>query len=352
MTERKSRGHDYRGEIVFAFSLAGAGYLAWLLRDVLVLLTVSALCAVVLRPLVRMVGHVRIGRWKPFHGKAILVLLLAVTGGLTAFGFLAFPPVIHDLEQLSDTAPSKIPELIGKIHSAPILDRLDAGEMMAKAQGFASQAATYTLHSMKSLASKLIDLITGFVLTLYFILEGDYAYAWFLSFFPPQRRKRLDETLRRASVRMGRWLFGQLSLMAIFAATSTIVFLCLHLRYAYALGLLTGMLNIIPVLGDVVSLCLALLVAALGSWERVLGVAIFFAIYLQFSNSYLVPRIMRSRVDLPSLAIFVALLIGFSLEGVAGALVAIPMAVLVAVLIEEYLVRKDELPEPETKSGA
>jgi predicted PurR-regulated permease PerM len=352
MTERKRLEHDYRGEIVFAFTLAAAGYLAWLLRDVLVLLTVSALCAVVLKPLVRMVGHVRIGRWKPFHGKAILVLLLAVAGGLTAFGFLAFPPVIHDLEQLSSQAPTRIPELLGKIHSVPFLDRLDAGQMMAKVQGFASQAAAYSLHSMRSLAGKLVDLTTGFVLTLYFILEGDYAYVWVLSFFPPERRKRLDETLQRAGVRMGRWLFGQLSLMAIFAIASTIVFLCLRVRYAYALGLLTGMLNIIPVLGDVVSLSLALIVAALDSWGRVLGVAIFFAVYLQIENSYLIPRIMRSRVDLPSLAILVALLIGFSLEGVAGALVAIPMAVLVAVLLEEYLVHRDPEEQQVSKSAS
>jgi predicted PurR-regulated permease PerM len=143
-------------------------------------------------------------------------------------------------------------------------------------------------------------------------------------------------------VRMGKWLLGQASLMLILGLTSTIVFLFLKIRYAYALGVLTGLLNIVPVLGATISLVLALLVAALDSWGRVAGVAIFFLVYLQVENSYLVPRIMRSRVDLPALAILVALLLGFSLEGVAGALVAVPTAVLVTVLLEEYLVRKDE----------
>jgi predicted PurR-regulated permease PerM len=89
-----------------------------------------------------------------------------------------------------------------------------------------------------------------------------------------------------------------------------------------------------------VCIALALLVAAVDSWGRVIGVAIFYAIYLQVENSFLVPRIMKSRVGLPGLAILVALLIGSALAGVVGAMVAVPTAVLVAELINEYLVNK------------
>ena len=84
-----------------------------------------------------------------------------------------------------------------------------------------------------------------------------------------------------------------------------------------------------------------LVVAAVDSWGRVLGVAIFYLIYLNLENSYLTPRIMRSRVNLPGLAILVSLLVGFELAGIVGALVAVPTAVLVAVLLDEYLVWKD-----------
>ena len=87
---------------------------------------------------------------------------------------------------------------------------------------------------------------------------------------------------------------------------------------------------------------LALLVAAIDSWSRVLGVAIFFLIYIQVENSLLVPRIMKNRVQLPALAILVALLLGSAVEGVLGALVAIPTAVLISVLVDEYLVKKSE----------
>jgi predicted PurR-regulated permease PerM len=101
------------------------------------------------------------------------------------------------------------------------------------------------------------------------------------------------------------------------------------------------LLNVIPVLGAAICIALALLVAAIDSWGRVIGIAVFYLIYLQVENSYLTPRIMKNRVGLPSLAILVALILGSVLEGVLGAMVSVPTAVLVSVLLDEYLVRKD-----------
>ena len=335
--------HGVRGHIVFAFVLALAIYVAWLIRGVLVLLYVSALFAVVLAPVVRATSRLRIGRWRPFHGSAaIFILLLAVAGAFTAFGFLAFPPVINDLQSLTGELPTRLPAILVKLKEVPYADRLDASDVISWIQRWLSSGAAYLLLSFKTWAGALVQVIAGFVLTLYFILEGDGAYRWFLSFIPQQPRHRLDVTLRRAATRMEKWLLGQLALMLILGMVSTIVYLSLGVRYAYVLGVLTGLLNIIPVLGAAVSIALAVLVAAIDSWGRVVGVAIFFAVYLQIENSWLIPRIMKSRVNLPALATFVALLLGSALGGIAGAMVAIPTAVLVSVLLDEYLVRKDE----------
>jgi predicted PurR-regulated permease PerM len=140
---------------------------------------------------------------------------------------------------------------------------------------------------------------------------------------------------------MEKWLVGQASLMLILGTASTILYLSLGVRYAYSLGVLTGLLNIVPVLGVAISIVIAVLVAAIDSWGRVLGVLIFFALWMQIENTWLIPRIMKNRVELPALGIFVALLAGSELGGIPGAMVAIPTAVLVAVLLDEYLVRKD-----------
>jgi predicted PurR-regulated permease PerM len=338
-----SSAQSIRGYIVFAFALAFAVYVAWLLRSVLLLIYVSALFAVVLTPVVRATSRLRVGRWHPFQGAAaIFFLLLLVAGALTAFGFLALRPVIRDLQALNGEMPTRLPPLLARLRQIPFVDRLNSSDVIDWIQGSLNQAAATLLTSLTGWAHALVQILAGFVLTLYFILEGHSAYRWFLSFLPLEPRQRLDKTLQRAAVRMEKWLVGQLSLMLILGTASTILYLCLGVRYAYGLGVLTGLLNVIPVLGVAVSVVLAMLVAAIDSWGRVLGVFLFFVVWMQVENSWLIPRIMRHRVDLPALAIFVSLLLGTALGGIPGAMVSIPTAVLVAVLLDEYLVRKDQ----------
>ncbi len=341
-----------RSDILFAFALAFACYVAWLVRDALVLLYVSALFAVVLSPLVSAIANIRISRWRPFRRIAVVVLLLIVFGALIAFGFLALPPVIRDLNQFAQELPDKLPAILDKFQQLPFMDQLNTGSLIQKLQGSASGAATYLLVSFSNWAGKLADVAVCIILTIYFILEGDQAYHWFLSFFPLEGRSRLDLALQRARLRMGKWLLGQGSLMLILGVASTVVFSALGLRYAYALGVLTGLLNIIPVLGAAFCIALCLVVAAIDSWGRVAGVAIFYFIYIQVENSLLIPRIMRSSVNLPGLAILSALLIGSALEGVVGAMVSVPSAVLVAVLLDEYLIQKEPDPTLREKEAA
>jgi predicted PurR-regulated permease PerM len=330
-----------RSDIVFTFALAIGLALAWYVRNILLLIYVSALFAVVLMPIVQGIMKLRIGKWSPGRGMAILILLLLVAGCTTVFFVFALPPVIHDLREFVSELPTRGPQLLARVRRLPLMQRIDINSLNARLQDFAANFATYLLFSARHWASKLFDVITGIVLTIYFMLEGEKAYRWLLSFFPVDMRQRLDKTLVRAEARMGQWLLGQGVLMLILGTASTIVYVSLHVRYAYALGVLMGIFNIIPIAGAVITVTLSLLVAAIDSWGRVLGVAIFYAIYAQVETSYLTPRIMQARVDLPGLAIIVALLLGAAMDGIRGALVAVPTAVLVAVLLDEYAVNNE-----------
>ena len=82
--------------------------------------------------------------------------------------------------------------------------------------------------------------------------------------------------------------------------------------------------------------------ASFDSWTKAAGVLIFYLAYQQLENAYLTPRIMKSTVDLPPLAVIIALLLGGSIAGVLGALVAVPTAALIAVIIDEYVVESNE----------
>lgn len=341
----QARPMSPRAIVLFSFGVAIGLYLAYLLRAELVVIYVSGLFAVVLMPLVRGVMKLHIGRWHPGRGMAVFIIVLLAGGSLGAFFGFALRPAFKDLRELIRELPQRGPQLFARMEQLPILREIDLGSLQEKVQDLTANMATYAVRFASDWAGTVVRVIAGIVLTVYFILEGDDAYAWFLSLFPVERRLRLDQTLARASARMGRWLLGQGALMLILGVLSTIVFALLHVRYAYALGVIMGLFNLVPVAGALVSVSIVVLIAALDSWGRVAGVLIFYFTYVQIENTWLVPRIMRTQVDLAGLTILIALLIGSSLAGIIGAMVAVPTAVLIAVLLNEYAVHEEGIIE-------
>ena len=340
--ERKRPTRTLRSDIIFTFALGIGLAIAYQLREELALLYVSALFAVVLMPVLRVVQRIKIGKWSPGRGSAIAIILAVVGGAITLFVLFALPPVIRDGREFVKELPTRGPEMLSRFKHLPFASRLNVTALNAKLQDYASNFATYLVTSVSAWASKVFKIIAGVVLTIYFMLEGELAYHWVLSFFAPHRRERLNQTLLRADVRMGRWLLGQATLMLILGLYSTVVFTLLHVRYSYALGVVMGVTNIIPVIGALVSMALVIIAAAMDSWMRVLYVLIAYGIYAQVENSYLTPKIMQSSVDLPGLAIIVSLIIGSAIDGVMGAMVSVPTAVLVAVIVDEYAVQSKE----------
>lgn len=307
----------------------------------LTIVYISALLAAVLIPVVNSITEHPIRGYHPSRPVAILILISGVTLVLALFFFFGLPPVLHDLTQFTDELPHRLPGFIEKVHHLPFIDRLNVQAIAARGEESLASSATYLLTSLPLWLSHLFDIFTAAFLCLYFMLEGEHAYHFFLSLFPLPRRVRLDNTLQRANQKISKWLIGQGLLMLILGVSSTIVFGLLHVRYFLLLGFLMGLFNIIPVAGGIITITLAAGVAALDSWTKMLGVLIFYVIYLNIENIYLIPRIMRSSVHLMGLTVLISLLFGTALAGIAGALVAVPTAALIAVLLEEYAVQKD-----------
>ena len=315
--------------------------LAWRLRSVLELVYVSALFAVVLMPAVQHIMRLKIRRWSPSRPLAIVALVLAVVLLLALFLTLGLPPVLHDIEHFLADLPQRIPAVVARMKHLPMADKFGVDSLAARSESMASSAAQYLFASAPLWLGHIFDMVAAVILCIYFMLEGEFAYYYFLSFFHLKSRKRLARTLVTAEVRMSKWLLGQGSLMLILGVTSTIVFGLLHVRYFVLLGVLMGLFNIIPIAGGVITILLAAGVAAIDSWQKMVAVLVFYLIYTQLENAYLTPRIMRQSVNLPGLSVLIALLAGSALAGVVGALVAVPTAALLAVLIDEYVVQKD-----------
>jgi predicted PurR-regulated permease PerM len=303
---------------------------------------VSALFAVVLMPVVN--GIVRLemrGGRRISKGLAIALLLGSVLLSLTLLLAVGLPPVIHDIRQFAADLPGRIPGIITHLRRIPLADRLGVDNLAQRIEGGLSATAGYLFASFPKWMAGVFDLLTAIVLCVYFMLEGDHAYQWVMSLLAIPDRLRLAVTLEKAEIRMSRWLFGQTLLMLILGVCSTVAFGLLHVRYFVLLGVLMGLMNIIPIAGGIITISLVCAVAALDSWTKSLGVLMFYLVYVNVENAYLTPRIMRSSVNLMGLSVLIALLAGTALAGVVGALVAVPTAALISVLMDEYIVHKD-----------
>jgi predicted PurR-regulated permease PerM len=331
--------NHHRSDILFGFFVAIMLLLAWHVRDVLLLIYISALFAVVIGPAIGVVQKIHIGNWHP--GRGLSVVLIMVTGLVLigAFFLFALPPIFSDLQGFAHDLPGKAQRVYERIHNLPLLSHVDMNAL----QQHATEALGGALGVAKGIAGGVVSFFSWLILTAYFILDGERAFRWFLSLFPASRRPRLQETAIRADQRVSKWLLGQALLMLILGTLSLIVFGLLRVKYFYALAVFCGMANIVPIIGPIVSVGLAVIVAAFDSWTKALGVLIFYLVYQQLENAFLTPKIMKSTVDLPALAVIIALAMGGSMAGVLGALVAVPTAALIAVIIDEYVVKRNLL---------
>lgn len=332
---------QHRSTVLFAFGLALALWAAYLVRHTLFLIYIAALFAVVISPAVELVRRVRIGRWKLGRGTAVLVILVVGLGLITVFFAFALPPIFRDIQGLAQDWPRRAAQLSENIKRIPFASGFDPSVL----RQYLSGAVGGVLGLFKEIAGGLFGLFSFVILAAYFILDGQRAFHWMISLVPLAHRPRLRHTLVRAERRMRHWLLGQGALMLILGTSATAVFGLLDIKYFYALGVFSGLANIVPIVGPLISVVLAGIVAAVESGTKLLGVLVFYFVYQQVENAYLTPRIMRSTVGLPPLAVITALALGGSLGGILGALVAVPTAAWVAVFIDEYLVHPDTYEE-------
>jgi predicted PurR-regulated permease PerM len=334
--EEPKKTRSLRSDVIFTVSLLILLALAWQVRDVLLLVFVSALFAVVLNPAIEAVRRVHIGHYWPSRGTAIVIIILIAFLGFGSFLLFAVPPMYRDLQTAATNIPIRLGELSNKLHAIPFLQKLDLTHLADYISSGGGEDA-YSL--FRGMAEGMFALFSWMIITAYFVLDGQRAFYWFLSFFAEPQRGRLRATMLRADKRIRHWLVGQGLMMLILGVAAGLSFWMMHIKYALFLGVMAGLLNIVPFAGPFTSFVLSSTVAALDSWPKFFGVVAFYFLYQQFENAYLYPKVMRYSVDLPPLAVIIALSLGGALAGVIGALVAVPTAAVLGVLLDEYFVR-------------
>ena len=208
-THPSAPSRSVRGHILFAIAVLLALALAWRLRTVLELVYVSALFAVVLMPIVHRTMRLKVRGWSPSRPLAIVALVAAVTLALAAVLLVGVPPVVHDIERFTQDLPQRGPAVLAHLKHLPGADKIGIDQIVQRTETVASSTAQYLVGVAPLLLGSLFDLITAFILCIYFMLEGEFAYFYFLSMFRPTTRDRLARTLKAAERRMSKWLLGR-----------------------------------------------------------------------------------------------------------------------------------------------
>jgi predicted PurR-regulated permease PerM len=311
-------------------------------RSVLILLLISAFLAIGLNPAVEALERRGLAR-----GRAVGVVLVGVLLFFVGFGFAVVPPIIDQVGQLIDKAPDYVRDLQNN-HRVADLDRRfhflnKARDYVSHPENLGTKLFGGVLGVGKVVFSAFFSTLTVLILTLYFLSNLPSIKASAYRAIPRSRRARVGLLADEILERVGGYVAGALLIAACAGVTTFIVLLIFHVPYPVALAMLVAITDLIPLIGATVGAVVVTLVAFFVSARTGIIVGVYYAAYQQFENYLLYPRVMKKSVDVSPAATVVAVLIGGSLLGVLGALLAIPIAAAVQLVLQEVVIpRQDE----------
>lgn len=318
----------------------------YLARGALLLVYVSALFAIGMSPLVRMIERQRlfpIGPRKFPRWLAILVIYFAVIGSLMMVMSLVAAPLTGQAQELWRQLPEMLDRAQQELVRIGILRQpVTWSEAIAKAPGSGQDAVQVVVEAISGLIGGVFGLVTILILTFYLLVEAESIFDTFIRLFPSGTRERVDQASRQVSLKVSAWLGGQLLLGAIIGSSAALGLFLMGVPYFYVLAVLAGIGEMIPIVGPVLAAIPAIAVALSVSPKLALLVAIFFFVQQQLENHVLVPKVMSRQVGVSAVTVIVALLIGGSLLGLVGALLAVPSAAILQVILQELLAMRKE----------
>lgn len=307
----------------------------WLVRDIIVLILLAAVLAAAMEPLADYLHGKKIPR-----GASVAAVYLVVLGLAILIVSSIVPTVIEQLKVLGQTLPGTIADLQARYPIvSDILGGQDAGSFIG--QFFQGDGQTSVVSRTVGVFSGIFGFITVLVISFYLVVGQQNGMKELIrSVVPPHRQDQIISLVSKIQRKMGLWVLGQFILsVAIFVLTYVGLSL-LGVRYALALALLAGLLEVIPYIGPTLSAVPAVFFAFIQNPPLALFVLILYIIIQKLENYILVPKVMERTIGTSPLVVVVALLIGFKLAGVLGLLLAVPLAGALTVVIEELSARQ------------
>ncbi len=310
-------------------------------RSVLVLLLIAAFLAIGLNPAVEAIERRGMRR-----SGAVGIVLLAVLAFFVGFGFAVVPPIVDQVGELADKAPDYVAQLQNNSRVVSLdqrfgfLDRIN--DYVNHPENAGTKLFGGVLGVSKVVFGAFFSTLTVLILTLYFLSNLPGLKAGAYRAVPRSRRPRVGLLTDEILERVGGYVGGAL-LIAGLAGTTTFVFLVvLGIPYPLALAMLVAITDLIPLIGATIGAALVTLVGFFVSVQVGLIAAAYYIAYQQIENYVIYPKVMKRSVDVSPVATVIAVLVGGSLLGVLGALLAIPIAAAAQLILREVFIPKQE----------
>jgi predicted PurR-regulated permease PerM len=326
------------------FTVAGLLALVYVLyevRSVLLLVFIAGFLAVALGPAVDALARRRVPR-----AGAILLIYLLILGLIVGVGLLVIPPVVEQVDDLARDAPGYVADLRENKTFREYDNKYDLTQKLTEqAEALPSRLgdAAGALQSVTvGVFAASVQLITVLTMTFFMLLDGKRLVAFGVRLGGRKgegRLKTLSENIYKSTAG---YVAGVLTLGTIAGVSAFVMLTILGTPFAVPLAVLMFFLDLIPLVGATIAgLIIAIVTAFTGFPGDLIVWAIFFIVYQQLENNVLQPFVYRRAVSVAPLLVIISILIGSSLLGVLGALVAIPVAAALQIIIRDLWAHGD-----------
>lgn len=310
--------------IVFIAAFVIALWVLFLIRDIILLLFVSFILMSAFAPFVE-----RMVKWRIPRGLSIAVVFLLFIGGLVGILTVGLTPLVNETSSLSQ----KLTESFAAIFHINLTDQ---SFIQKELSGLSGQIINITLN----LFENIIRFFSVIFITFYLLLDRENIEGRVAALFG-RHRGRAERLIKVIEFKLGAWLRGQLVLSLVIGISVYIGLLIIGLEFALPLAIIAGLLEIIPIIGPIIAAAPAVIVAFTTSVPLAVLVGIVYSVIQQAESHILVPQLMKRAVGLNPLLVIIAITVGGRLLGIGGALLAVPIAVVIQVVAQEVLSPKE-----------
>lgn len=314
--------------IIFGLAILAGIWVLIQVKLVVVAVFIALTLSLALNPLVMKLRRWRIPR--PIGVFLVFFVFLFILGGLLAYGFT---PLVNQTGKFIINLPQFLNPILERLGPLPFAEELR--------QQLVSQATLLSANILTiagAIVSNILFLLTVLFLTFYLLLDWENLlnrFVGMLNVRAKERVRRVAETMER---QLGGWLRGQLTLMILVGFLVYLGLLALGVEYAVPLAVIAGLLEIVPVIGPILSAIPALLVGFGTSLWLGVWIAVLYVIVQQLENSLIVPNVMGRAVGFSPLLTLLILFAGGQLFGIGGAVLAIPASILLSIVAKDILV--------------